>query len=54
VTGVELDASGHVAAVYINDTGTGNSAQRVPASTFQGAMNGFGGGRMATSDNPVR
>jgi hypothetical protein len=53
VTGVEFDANGNVAAVYINDTGTGNSNQRVPAATFQNAMNGFGGGRMATSNNPV-
>lgn len=54
VTGVEKDAAGNITAFYINDTGTGNSNQRVPAATMQNALNGFGGGRMATSDNPVR
>ena len=53
VTGMDFDASGNPTAVYINDTGTGQSNQRVTAANFQSAMNGFGGGRMATSNNPV-
>jgi hypothetical protein len=54
VTGVEKDATGKITAVYVNDSGNGTSGRRVPAGTFQSSLNGWGGGRMATSDNTVR
>jgi uncharacterized Zn-binding protein involved in type VI secretion len=53
VTGVDYDVNGNIAALHINDTGTGRANQTVPAATFQNALTGFGGGRMATSNNPV-
>jgi hypothetical protein len=53
VTGVEEDPNGTITALYINDTGTGRSNQRVSATTFLRALNGFGGGRMAVSNEPV-
>jgi uncharacterized Zn-binding protein involved in type VI secretion len=53
VTGVEFDANGQPTAVFINDTGSGMSNQRVPAADFNNALSGFGGGRMTTSNNPV-
>jgi hypothetical protein len=53
VTGVELDSAGNPVAIFINDTGTGISNQRVPGTTFQNALKGFGGGRMTVSDSPL-
>jgi uncharacterized Zn-binding protein involved in type VI secretion len=53
VTGMQFDANGNPTNVFINDTGTGQSNQAVPAATFQQALNQFGGGRMTTSNNPV-
>lgn len=53
VTGVEVDDQGKVVAVIINDTGDGDANKRVPADVFQKGLDGFGGGRMATTDEPV-
>jgi len=53
VTAVDVENSGNVKGVHINDTGTGTANQVVPSATFQNALSGFGGGRMATSNNPV-
>jgi hypothetical protein len=53
VTGVERDAQGDVAAFFINDSGDGNAAKRVPVGTFQSALNGLNGGVMAVSKDPV-
>jgi uncharacterized Zn-binding protein involved in type VI secretion len=53
VTGVEVDDHGNVTAVIINDTGNGQPNFRVPAETFQRGLDGWGGGRMATTDDPV-
>jgi uncharacterized Zn-binding protein involved in type VI secretion len=53
VTGVDVDGKGNITAFHINDTGTGRANQVVPAATMQTALNQWGGGRMATSDNPV-
>ena len=50
VTGVERDIDGNITALYINDTGDGVAPKRVEAATFQQALNGFGGGRMASTD----
>jgi uncharacterized Zn-binding protein involved in type VI secretion len=53
VTGVDLDSNGNPTAVHINDTGSGQANQTVPIATFQNALSQWGGGRMATSNNPV-
>lgn len=41
ITGVELDKNGNVTAVFINDTGTGECAAKIPADRFLAAMNGW-------------
>ncbi|ETR66854.1 MAG: hypothetical protein OMM_05453 [Candidatus Magnetoglobus multicellularis str. Araruama] len=43
VTGIKYNDAGEPTHVIINDTGTGNCGQRVPAATFQQAMNEHGG-----------
>jgi hypothetical protein len=53
VTGVERDADGNVTALYINDSGDGTAPKRVPADNFKRALQGFDGGRMAVSKNPM-
>ncbi|EYF01316.1 PAAR domain-containing protein [Chondromyces apiculatus] len=52
VTGVEFDADGNVKNVIINDTGTGQCGIRVPASTFQEAVDDYNGGLVIT-DEPI-
>lgn len=54
VTGVDRGVDGQVRGFYINDSGTGVACQYVPASNFQSALDGFGGGRMAVSNQPIQ
>jgi uncharacterized Zn-binding protein involved in type VI secretion len=53
VTGVERDASGRIVAFYINDSGSAEAGRRVPADDVAAALSGLGGGRMATTDEPL-
>jgi uncharacterized Zn-binding protein involved in type VI secretion len=52
VTGVEYDDAGNVTNVIINDTGTGQCSQAVPAATFQGALQARGRDHTVTN-NPI-
>lgn len=38
VTGVEYDANGQLATVFINDTGTGNGTEPIPAQQFVNSL----------------
>jgi len=51
VTGIEYNSAGDPTHVIINDTGTGNCGQRVPAATFTQAMSDHGGPLNITNDS---
>ncbi|HVP00891.1 MAG TPA: PAAR domain-containing protein [Bryobacteraceae bacterium] len=53
VVGVEYDDNGNRTAVYVNDTGTGQCGQRVPANTFDQAVAARGGSMLNVTNNPV-
>jgi hypothetical protein len=53
VTGVEYDDAGNRTAVYINDTGTGQCGQRVPASTFDQATGAHPNSQLNVTNNPI-
>lgn len=53
VTAVERDSNGEISAFYINDSGDGVAPKRVPADVFTKALDGFGGGVMAVSEEPL-
>jgi hypothetical protein len=53
VTGAERDKNGNVVALYVNDSGNGKAPEKIPAATFQKALDGFGGGRATISNSPV-
>lgn len=54
VTGVDREPDGTVRGFYINDSGSGEAGKYVPAGTFQLALSGFGGGRIASSNAPIQ
>ena len=51
VTGLRYDSNGQLAGVIINDTGTGNSAQEIPAARFQNSL--LAGDDITVTDDPV-
>jgi uncharacterized Zn-binding protein involved in type VI secretion len=53
VTGVEYDDAGNPVNVIINDTGTGQCGQRVPASQFQQAQNAHSNPQLNVTNNPI-
>jgi hypothetical protein len=50
VTGVERDSTGAVTHYIINDTGSGRSADRIPAAVFRQSLNGQ---RITVTDRPI-
>jgi len=52
VNGVERDKDGKVSALHIIDSGNGTE-KWIPAATFQKGLDGFGGGRMAVTNEPL-
>ncbi len=53
VTGVEYDDAGNRLAVIINDTGTGQCGQRVPASQFDQATAAHPSSQLNVTANPI-
>jgi phosphoribosyl-AMP cyclohydrolase len=51
VTGIEYDADGNPQTVFINDTGTGNCMDAIPASRFENSFQqGFD---LNVTSNPI-
>jgi YD repeat-containing protein len=53
VTGVEYDDAGNRTAVIINDTGTGQCGQRVPANQFDQATAAHGNSQLNVTSSPI-
>lgn len=53
VTGVEYDDAGNVTNVIINDTGTGQCGQRVPASVWNQAVGAHPNPQLNVTNNPL-
>jgi uncharacterized Zn-binding protein involved in type VI secretion len=53
VTGVEYDDAGNVVAVIVNDTGTGQCGQRIPAAKFNQATAAHPNSQLNVTNNAI-